>query len=257
MPIDAEMETVAVSSTNGTRSSRTRRSAMTRDLRRSATSSVRIANSSPPRRASTSPSRISDSIRRVTATSSASPVSKPWLSLTVLKSSRSMNSTDEVRAPRRPLVHSARCRLRLERPPVGRARQRVPLLRVLDPAQEDRVAQVEGRHRGHALDDREQAALGARTAGRCDAPARSRPSDGRRRASARRSRGGRRAAAGRASERSRGRAAAARAARPITHARSTTGSMRRLWLISTATPWLPSTTRPSSPIPSTRPREKP
>ena len=37
-------------------------------------SSVRIANSSPPRRASTSPSRISDSIRRVTATSSASPV---------------------------------------------------------------------------------------------------------------------------------------------------------------------------------------
>ena len=51
------------------------------------------ANSSPPRRATVSAGRTQARRRSATATSSSSPTAWPSVSLTVLKSSRSMNST--------------------------------------------------------------------------------------------------------------------------------------------------------------------
>jgi hypothetical protein len=51
------------------------------------------ANSSPPSRAAVSPARRQLVSRSLTIISSASPAEWPRLSLTVLKSSRSMNST--------------------------------------------------------------------------------------------------------------------------------------------------------------------
>ena len=59
----------------------------------SSTSSIRTANSSPPNRAAVSPARRQPRNRSATATSSSSPAVCPRPSLTVLNSSRSMNST--------------------------------------------------------------------------------------------------------------------------------------------------------------------
>ena len=110
IPMLAETETLAPSIRYGALSSRASRSAIARDCRRSGESWVRMANSSPPRRANTSLPRMSDSMRRATATSSASPAANPWVSLKALKSSRSMNRTDDVRVPRLPPLQNARWR---------------------------------------------------------------------------------------------------------------------------------------------------
>ncbi len=79
--------------TYGTRRSRTSRSAIDRDRLRSCSSSVRMANSSPPSRATRSPWRTRPLMRSVTAMRSESPAAWPSVSLITLKSSRSMNRT--------------------------------------------------------------------------------------------------------------------------------------------------------------------
>ena len=61
--------------------------------------STRTANSSPPSRATRSRAATQRFRRPLTSTSNLSPASCPKPSLTVLKSSRSMNSTDVARVP--------------------------------------------------------------------------------------------------------------------------------------------------------------
>ena len=102
------------------------RSAIARDRARSGSSSVRIANSSPPSRATRSVDRTRLEMRSVTATSSASPAAWPSVSLTTLKSSRSMNRTAVTRSAsllRRRRFEDA-LEAELEHPPIGRAGQR-------------------------------------------------------------------------------------------------------------------------------------
>ena len=137
----------------GARSSRTRRSAIARARRRSGRSSVRIANSSPPRRATTSPSRTRPLIRSVTAIRSSSPAAWPIVSLTTLKSSRSMNRTAETRSRRSALAAITRSRLAWNDAAVGRAGEGVPLGEVLDLPQQHGVAEVERGHAGRLRDD--------------------------------------------------------------------------------------------------------
>ena len=81
------------SSTTGSCSAARMRSATSVASFGSSSSSMSTANSSPPSRAAVSPARRQLVSRSLTITSSSSPAEWPRLSLTVLKSSRSMNST--------------------------------------------------------------------------------------------------------------------------------------------------------------------
>ena len=106
-------------------------------------------------------------IRSVTATRRASPAAWPSVSLTTLKSSRSMNRTAVTLSRRWPFgvaVSSDALEAQLEHPPVRRAGQRVALGQVLDVPQQDGVAQVERRHRGEPGDHRGDPPLDARQA---------------------------------------------------------------------------------------------
>ena len=256
MPMLADTVTVASPTTIGAHSSRTRRSAIVRDRRRSGRSSVRIANSSPPTRASTSPSRIRDWIRRATASSTASPTAVPWASLTAPKSSRSRYSTADVRVPRRPLVHSARCRLAWK------------VRRLAVPVRASRSWGSSLRRRRSALlrlsaviaATRSTTASRRRSAPRWRAKCRSSTIApiGRLPTSigatiTRRAPGRSATSAGALARSNRGIASGT----PVDQARLTSASTPSDWPIFDETPWRPSTTRPSSPIPSTRPREKP
>ena len=106
-------------------------------------SSVRIANSSPPRRATRSRGPDRAEIRSVTAWSSASPAAWPRVSLTTLKSSRSMNRTAVIFVAGVVTSVEDVFQAELEHAAIGGAGQRVAFGEVLDVAQQDGVAQVE------------------------------------------------------------------------------------------------------------------
>ena len=79
---------------------RTRRSARSIAIPGSLTSSIKMANSSPPNRAAVSISRTASSRRPATCRSTSSPAAWPRLSLIVLKSSRSRKMTAMLPASR-------------------------------------------------------------------------------------------------------------------------------------------------------------
>ena len=112
MPIDAlEWAVEFGPSTTGLESSASSRSAIS-SAASAGSPSTRIANSSPPSRATESARRTTERRRTPTSCSMRSPAAWPRLSLTVLKSSRSMHST-AVRVG---------CRRRCEPAPGGHAR---------------------------------------------------------------------------------------------------------------------------------------
>ena len=105
--------------------------------------------------------------RSVTACSSASPAAWPSVSLTTLKSSRSMNRTAVIvsAVPQGTVVEDA-LEADLEHAAVGGAGQRVALGQVLDVAEQDGVAQVQRGHRAQLAERRSRPAARRRRSAR-------------------------------------------------------------------------------------------
>ena len=254
MPMLAEIETTRPATWYGARSSRISRSAMARERRRSGRSWVRMANSSPPSRAMRSSSRTRVEIRLVTDTSSSSPAAWPSVSLTILKSSRSMNRTAEVREPCSPAVSSTRSRLawneRRLAAPVSESRSARSRTRLRSTALRRLSAAMEASWATTPMTRRSIPVTASPRCSRTTAPT-GRPSATIGATITWRASGNRPASTGSRSARSRRCASGARAA----HARTMTGSTAsRSPSGQSSMPCVPRTTRWSSEAPRTRPR---